>query len=159
MDFEFYQVKDSGAKEIPSSEEGVGVQTNERCATPNQNLSLIASFFPIPKKALKQETKNKEGQGNLDGPDFSTLSSSSSSPMSICSKTRIERKIKSSKRDSKPNLDQKSKLQYLLDFNSPRIELQPMRYDPLAKHREKLKIFQLISLDGEPIQNLVICTK
>ena len=156
MEVEVSQGEDSGAKEIPSSEEGIGVQNNE---SQTQNLDLFSSFFPVPIKALIQKSKNKEGEANMDAPDFSNLQRSSSSSTSTCSKSKIERKIKSSKRESKPHLDQKSKLQYLIDFKCPRIDVQEIPYDPLSKHGEKIQLFQLVSLDGQPIKNLVLCSK
>ncbi|KAF0138555.1 MAG: hypothetical protein FD122_3767 [Stygiobacter sp.] len=156
MEVEVSQGEDSGAKEIPSSEEGIGVQNNE---SQTQNLDLFSSFFPVPIKALLQKSKNKEGEANMDAPDFSNLQRSSSSSTSTCSKSKIERKMKSSKRESKPHLDQKSKLQYLIDFKCPRIDVQEIPYDPLSKHSEKIQIFQLITLDGQPVKSLVLCSK
>ena len=97
MEVEVSQGEDSGAKEIPSSEEGIGVQNNE---SQTQNLDLFSSFFPVPIKALLQKSKNKEGEANINAPDFSNLYRSSSSSTSTCSKSKIERKRKSSKRES-----------------------------------------------------------
>ena len=71
----------------------------------------------------------------------------------------IDGRKKKRKPDHNFLLDQRSEIQYLVDFNSTRIELHEFPLDPFSKHPEVIPIFKLIILDKEPVTKLVLCSK
>ena len=91
--------------------------------------------------------------------NFTNSKTTSTSSGSNIEKGRIGQKTKCYKPDHKSLLDQRSEIQILVDFKSKRIVGQPFPYPTFSKHREKMLIYQLISLDGEPLPKLVLCTK
>ena len=67
--------------------------------------------------------------------------------------------ISSVKKDRKSGLIQKRNIQNLIDFRSPRIGLKQIPTNHFSKNSFISKEFQLITLDKEPIPELMVCKK
>ncbi len=65
----------------------------------------------------------------------------------------------SDKKDHKLLLKQKKQIQNLIDYKSPRIILQEIPTTKFSKNNKTSTNFQLITLDGEPITELMLCKK
>jgi len=69
------------------------------------------------------------------------------------------KKISSEKRDHQSLLKLKKDIQNLIEFQSPRIALIEIATTEFSKHSHISQNFELITLDGEPIPELMLCKK
>ena len=81
----------------------------------------------------------------------------------ISTQSTLDKDFEVGKKIRKPDhnflIEQRSEIQYLVDFHSSRVELREFPTDPFSRHQEVFRSFRLILLDKEPVTKLVLCTK
>ena len=159
MDYSYVPAEDSSAKAHSVSDSVAREQNQDNIRNSNEDLPQSVSLIPTREKVENQVTKKKEGENKMAISKFTNSKTAATSSGSNGDKGRIGQKMKTYKPDHKSLLDQRTEIQYLVDFKSKRIVGQPFPYATFSKHREKMLIYQLISLDGEPLPKLVLCTK
>ena len=159
MDFSLCNVDDV-SDQGDSASQAVACEVNkDKITNDNKDRNEVVSLIPRETNATTQPSKNLERENTMTSSPISNGKTGSGSSRSNIAKCTIAHKRKTNKPDHKSLLDQRSEIQYLIDFKNTRIELQPFPYATFSKHREKMEIYKLITLDGEPITKLVLCTK
>ena len=154
MEYSLSQVPLVSAKGDIASAEVIGDITNDKIRNAKQDLNEDLSLIPIENEAAHQGSKNLEKETIIVN---SETGSESSKPKNVTG--RLTQKMTNKIQHHKALIVQKAEIQHLIDFKRTRIELQPFPYATFSKHREKMEIYQLVSLDGEPLTKLVLCTK
>ena len=159
MDYTYVPAEDSSAKAHSVSDSVEREENKDNIRNSNEDLPQSVSLIPTREKGENQVTKKKEGENKMAISNFTNSKTAATSSGSNGDKGRIGQKMKIYKPNHKSLLDQRREIQYLVDFKSKRIVGQPFPYPTFSKHREKMLIYQLISIDGEPLPKLVLCTK
>ena len=153
MDYSDVHTEDSTGKGDSVSEAMDRDEITDNSRDSNADLPQIVSLIPPSQKVDMQITKKTEGENKMAISNFTKPKTPATSSSSNCEKGRIPHKRQTYKPDHKSLLDQRSEIQYLVNFKSKRIVCQPFPYAIFSKHREKMLIYQLISLDGEALTN------